>query len=207
MVLLAINMVGAFLATRLLRGPLRHHDPNDRTRILVITGFFGGLTSYSGLFVDLSAIWRVCVGGCLAVALGAVLGGLAAGWLGLVRFSPMTLLLISLFGALGCVVRYLLEYSVRRHHPTLRPWATVGANALGCGIAGYVAYRLVGHADIHPHEIVLTGFCGGLTTFSSAFAIPAILQREHHRGHSLARATTIPLACTGPYVVGMALAR
>jgi fluoride ion exporter CrcB/FEX len=85
-VLLAINMVGAFLATRLLRGPLRHHDPNDATRILVITGFFGGLTSYSGLFVDLSAIWHVCVGGCLAVALGAVLSGLAAGWLGLVRF-------------------------------------------------------------------------------------------------------------------------
>lgn len=82
--LLAINMVGAYLATRLLRGPLRHHDPNDRTRILVITGFFGGLTSYSGLFVDLSALWHVCVGGCLAVALGAALSGVLAGWLGLV---------------------------------------------------------------------------------------------------------------------------
>jgi fluoride ion exporter CrcB/FEX len=84
--LLGINVVGAFLATRLLRGPLRHHDPNDRTRILVITGFFGGLTSYSGLFLSLSALWHVCVGGCLAVAAGAVLSGVLAGWLGLMRF-------------------------------------------------------------------------------------------------------------------------
>jgi fluoride ion exporter CrcB/FEX len=84
-VLLAINVVGAFLATRLLRGPLRHHDPNDLTRLLVITGFFGGLTSYSGLFVDLAAIWHASMGGCLLVALGAVFSGVLAGWLGLIR--------------------------------------------------------------------------------------------------------------------------
>jgi CrcB protein len=118
----------------------------------------------------------------------------------------MTLFLISLFGALGCVVRYLLEYSVRRHHPTYRPWATVAANALGCGVAGYVAYRLVGRADAHLHDIVLTGFCGGLTTFSSAFAVPAILQREHHWGYSLALITTTPLACAALYVAGISLA-
>jgi fluoride ion exporter CrcB/FEX len=53
--------------------------------VLVITGFFGGLTSYSGLYVDLAAIWHVCVGGCLAVAAGAILSGVFAGWLGLQR--------------------------------------------------------------------------------------------------------------------------
>jgi len=84
-VLLAINFVGVFLATRLLRGPLRHHDPNDRTRILIITGFFGGLTSYSGLFVDFAAIWHVSPQGCFFVAVGAILSGVVAGWLGLIR--------------------------------------------------------------------------------------------------------------------------
>lgn len=82
-VLLAINFVGVFLATALLRGPLRQRDPNDLTRILVITGFFGGLTSYSGLYVDLAAIWHVCVGGCFAVICGAIASGVLAGWLGL----------------------------------------------------------------------------------------------------------------------------
>jgi fluoride ion exporter CrcB/FEX len=84
-VLLAINFVGVYLATNLLAGPLRHHDPNDATRVLVITGFFGGLTSYSGLYVDLAAIWHVCVGGCFVVAIGAILSGVLAGWLGLQR--------------------------------------------------------------------------------------------------------------------------
>jgi fluoride ion exporter CrcB/FEX len=83
--LLAINFVGVFLATRLLRGPLRAHDPNNLLRLLVITGFFGGLTSYSGLFVNLAAIWHVCIGGAIGVALGAILSGVLAGWLGLLR--------------------------------------------------------------------------------------------------------------------------
>jgi fluoride ion exporter CrcB/FEX len=82
-VLLAINCVGVYLATYLLRGPLRRRDPNEISRVLVITGFFGGLTSYSGLFVALAAIWHVCVGGCFAVLAGAILSGLIAGWLGL----------------------------------------------------------------------------------------------------------------------------
>jgi CrcB protein len=81
--LLIINFVGVYLATRLLRGPLRHHDPNNPTRVLVITGFFGGLTSYSGLFVDLASIWHLSVWGSIFVALGAIVSGVIGGWLGL----------------------------------------------------------------------------------------------------------------------------
>jgi CrcB protein len=118
----------------------------------------------------------------------------------------MTLLLVCLFGGVGCVLRYAFEYAVRRHHPTIRPWATVAANAVGCGVAGYAAYRLVGTADARLHDVVLTGLCGGLTTFSSAFAIPAILQREHHWGYSLTLIVTTPLLCGGLFVLGMSLA-
>jgi fluoride ion exporter CrcB/FEX len=84
-VLLAINTLGVFLATDLLRHRLRHHDPNEPMRLLLITGFLGGLTSYSGLFVDLGAIWHLTIGGCLLVAAGAILSGLFAGMLGLGR--------------------------------------------------------------------------------------------------------------------------
>jgi fluoride exporter len=118
----------------------------------------------------------------------------------------MTLILVSVFGAIGCVVRYVFEYLVRRNHPTSRPWATVAANAMGTGIAGYAAYRLVGIADAQMRTIVLTGFCGGLTTFSSALAVPAILQREHHWGYAAALITTTPLFCAGMFVLGMSLA-
>ncbi len=83
-ILLALNAVGAYVATWLLRGPLRHHDPNDRWRLVLVTGFFGGLTSYSGLFLGVAAVWHRCAGGGLAVALGAVASGVAAAALGLV---------------------------------------------------------------------------------------------------------------------------
>ena len=83
--LLAINFVGVYFATMLLRGALRRRDPNDPTRLLVITGFFGGFTSYSGLFVAFAAIWHLSIGGSIFVAAGAVGSGIFAGWLGLGR--------------------------------------------------------------------------------------------------------------------------
>ena len=118
----------------------------------------------------------------------------------------MTLLLVSIAGGVGCVVRYLFEYVVRRNHPTSRPWATVAANALGTGIAGYAAYRLLPIGDANIRAITLTGFCGGLTTFSSALAVQVILQREHHWGYAAALITTTPLVCSGMFVLGMSLA-
>ena len=118
----------------------------------------------------------------------------------------MTLLLVVIAGALGCVVRYVAEYLVRRHHPTRRPWATVGANALGTAIAGWTAYRLLGVADAHARSVILTGFCGGLTTFSSAFAIPALLQREHHVGYSLTLVLATPALCGAAFLAGMSFA-
>lgn len=84
-ILLAINTIGVFLATYLLRHVLHHHDPNDPLRLLLVTGFLGGLTSYSGLFVALAALWHVTIGGCFLVGVAAIVAGIFAGWLGLGR--------------------------------------------------------------------------------------------------------------------------
>jgi fluoride ion exporter CrcB/FEX len=54
--------------------------------------------------------------------------------------------------------------------------------------------------------ILLTGFCGGLTTFSSAFAIPVLLVREHHWGFSASLIIATPLFCAGFFAIGMAIA-
>lgn len=81
--LLVINTLGVFVATDLLRHRLKHRDPNSPLRLVLVTGFLGGLTSYSGLFVDFAAIWHRSIGGCLFVAAGAILAGLFAGMLGL----------------------------------------------------------------------------------------------------------------------------
>jgi len=117
----------------------------------------------------------------------------------------VTLVLITLAGAVGCVVRFLAEYALRRHHPTRRPWATVAANAVGCAIAGVVAYRVTSPLDAHLHAIILTGFCGGLTTFSSAFALPVLLVKERHWRYGAALIVTTPLACGAFFALGAAL--
>ena len=118
----------------------------------------------------------------------------------------MNLLLVTLAGAVGCVLRYLMEYGVRRHHPTMRPWATVAANALGCAVACWGAYHLASMMDANLRAIVITGFCGGLTTFSSAFAIPALLVKEHHWGYSVAIVVATPILCGAFFALGASLA-
>jgi len=87
-VLLVLNVLGAYSATWLLRGPLRAHDPNDRWRLVAVTGFFGGLTSYSGLLTGVADVWHRCAGGGLVVALGGVASGVAAAGLGLAGHHP-----------------------------------------------------------------------------------------------------------------------
>ena len=124
----------------------------------------------------------------------------------LTAVGTVTLLLVTLAGAVGCVLRYLMEYLVRRRSPSSRPWATVTANVLGSGIAGFVAYCFVNFSGVHLRSVLLTGFCGGLTTFSSAFAVPAVMHREHHWRYSLTLVLTTPLLCTGAFVLGTALA-
>ncbi len=81
-ILLAINLLGVYFATLTLKGPLQRHDANNLTRLLVITGFFGGFTSYSSLFVSLGAIWHVSVLGAVLTTLFAVMGGALVAWLG-----------------------------------------------------------------------------------------------------------------------------
>jgi fluoride ion exporter CrcB/FEX len=81
-VLVLINLVGVYCATAALKGPLVRHDPNNLTRLVVITGFFGGFTSYSSLFVSLGSIWHLSVVGAVLTGAAVVLTGALVAWLG-----------------------------------------------------------------------------------------------------------------------------
>jgi fluoride ion exporter CrcB/FEX len=82
-VLSAINLSGIYLVTRILIGPLREHTFNSETRLFWVTGFFGGYTSYSSIFVSLGAIWHLSVGASILTALVIVSASVLAGGLGL----------------------------------------------------------------------------------------------------------------------------
>jgi fluoride ion exporter CrcB/FEX len=81
--LLGINVLGVYVATWLLSGPLQHQGSTNRSRLFFITGIFGGFTSYSSLYVALGLMWAVNPLAAVLTGLAALLSGVLAGWLGL----------------------------------------------------------------------------------------------------------------------------
>jgi len=70
-------------------------------------------------------------------------------------------------GAAGAVLRYLVTLGVGRRRARL-PWAVLVVNVVGSGIGGAaLALGQLGAIDEGLRLIVLGGFCGGLTTFST----------------------------------------
>jgi fluoride ion exporter CrcB/FEX len=81
--LLVLNAIGVYGATALLASGLLRRDFQDRRRLLVITGFFGGFTSYSSLYVALGALWVVSPWAAIFTGLTALLSGVVFSLLGL----------------------------------------------------------------------------------------------------------------------------
>lgn len=79
--LMVINIVGVYAVAALLVGRLRVHDPNNLARLMIVTGFFGGFTSYSTLFVSLDTMWQGSKFGAIGVGFMAILSGVGAAWL------------------------------------------------------------------------------------------------------------------------------
>jgi fluoride exporter len=96
----------------------------------------------------------------------------------------MNLLSIALvFGGAGAggVARYLLNLGL---NPLLAdvPLGTLAANVLGCGAAGAVVALLDDRLALDPtlRPLLIVGFLGGLTTFSS-FALEVVQSLESER--------------------------
>ncbi len=80
-------------------------------------------------------------------------------------------LLVAGGGALGSVARYWLSGVVGRRFGETFPWGTLLVNVSGCLAIGFFAAFTAteGRALIRPEWrlAVMTGICGGYTTFSS----------------------------------------
>lgn len=79
-----------------------------------------------------------------------------------------TVLLIFCGGGLGSVIRYILAKTLE-HFSVSFPWATLCANALGCFLIGILLGGFSESELLTAQQklILVTGFCGGLTTFST----------------------------------------
>jgi len=71
-------------------------------------------------------------------------------------------------GALGTLARVALgTFAV--HDPHHWPWPTFAVNIVGAFLVGYFTTRLLERLPLssYPRPLLSTGFCGGLTTFST----------------------------------------
>ena len=80
-----------------------------------------------------------------------------------------TLIYISIGGAIGSVLRYLTSVLVNKYWATNFPMATFLTNVLGCFLIGFIIGILENNqlTNSNLKWFLITGFCGGFTTFST----------------------------------------
>ncbi|MUM17650.1 fluoride efflux transporter CrcB [Mycobacterium sp. CBMA271] len=81
----------------------------------------------------------------------------------------MMAIVVILAGALGAVVRFVVDSAIKQRRTSRFPWTTLLINVSGSALIGMLAGLVIFH-DASPGLLAIlgTGFCGGYTTFSTA---------------------------------------
>lgn len=92
---------------------------------------------------------------------------------------------VAIGGAIGAMMRYgVSQYIVDKG--VLYPWGTVVVNLLGSLLIGFGMAYIEGHPNVSPWVklLCMTGFLGGLTTFST-FIFEGYMLQEKGLAHML----------------------
>jgi len=118
-------------------------------------------------------------------------------------------LAISVAAVVGANLRYLLSRLAALELGSVFPYGTLFINIVGSFIVGFFVIWTTERALIDPRLrlLVVVGFCGSFTTFSSyAFETMAYFEQGQW-GLMLANVLTNNILCLGGALAGMALAR
>lgn len=114
----------------------------------------------------------------------------------------MTAVLVLLGGAVGAVLRFVVDGEIKHRRTTTWPLATFLINIVGSGVLGWAMAAHLGSATT---AFVATGICGGFTTFSTASVETVTLLRSQHSRTALGYALGTLVACWLSCAVGAAL--
>jgi CrcB protein len=93
---------------------------------------------------------------------------------------------VAVGGMLGCLMRWGLGLFLNRYFPLVPP-GTLAANLIGCYVIGLALAIFTANPSL-PVEwrlFITTGFCGGLTTFSTFSAEVVTLMQGGRMGWAL----------------------
>ena len=99
-----------------------------------------------------------------------------------------TVVAVSLGASLGALLRLALSESLNATFPAIPP-GTLLSNLIGGYVVGVaIAFFATSNLPLEWRLFVITGFCGGLTTFSTFSAELVILLQEGRAGWAIAAA-------------------
>jgi CrcB protein len=80
-----------------------------------------------------------------------------------------SILFVGIGGGIGSISRYLLSVFIGRHVPIVFPLGTFLVNISGCFLIGVFYSLATKYAGFNPEWrlFLITGICGGYTTFST----------------------------------------
>src|SRR5215212_11055166 len=118
----------------------------------------------------------------------------------------MILLLIALGGAAGSVLRYVIGGVIQRTSPSGFPVGTMVVNVSGCFLIGVLARQFLNmQLSSELRALLVVGFCGGFTTFSTFSAEAVGLVEGGEYGRAAGYVILSVGLCIGATFAGMAV--
>ncbi|MAM49395.1 MAG: fluoride efflux transporter CrcB [Gammaproteobacteria bacterium] len=120
-----------------------------------------------------------------------------------------TYLAIAFGGALGAVSRYWLTVSIERFNGTGFPLGTFMVNLLGSFLIGllYIFFAEKLSVADQWRPVIITGFLGAMTTFSTFSLDALLLFQQGHYNTALFYVLSSVMMCIFAAYVGMQIAR
>jgi len=115
------------------------------------------------------------------------------------------LLFVGVGGFFGAIGRYLISGWVQKAFGGFFPYGTLGVNVLGSFLIGFLVLYFESHIAPQYKALVITGFLGALTTFSTfSYETVAMLQDGNYPRALLSILLNVILSI-GATVAGMGL--
>ncbi len=124
------------------------------------------------------------------------------------RFAPGLVLAVAIGGAAGTLLRAAVAYALPPSASGF-PWAILLVNLVGCAIVGFAIVAALERVapGRYFRPLIGTGFCGGLTTFSTFVVEVDLLVRAGHVATAVWYVVGSILGCLAATRAAVVLAR